>query len=39
MYIYIYIYKCCGKQYVGETTYNFRYRLNNYKDNDRRHFS
>ena len=29
--------KCCGKQYVGETTDNFRYRQNNYKDNDRKH--
>ena len=29
--------KCCGKQYVGETTDSFRYRQNNYKDNDRKH--
>ena len=29
--------KCCGKQYVGETTDSFRYRWNNYKDNDRKH--
>ena len=29
--------KCRGKQYVGETTDSFRYRWNNYKDNDRKH--
>ena len=29
--------KCCRKKYVGETTDSFRYRLNNYKDNDWKH--
>ena len=29
--------KCYGKKYVSETTDNFRYRWNNYKDNDRKH--
>ena len=29
--------KYCGKQYIGETTESFRYRWNNYKDNDRKH--
>ena len=28
--------KCCGKQYVGETTDEFRLRWNNYKSNDRK---
>ena len=28
---------CCGKQSIGETTDSFRYRWNNYKDNDRKH--
>ena len=35
--IYLLSCKCCGKQYVGETTDNFSYRWNNYKDNDRKH--
>ena len=35
--IYLLSCKCCGKQYVGETTDSFRYRWNNYKDNDRKH--
>ena len=35
--IYLLSCKCCGKQYVGETIDNFRYRWNNYKDNDRKH--
>ena len=35
--IYLLNCKCCGKQYVGETTYSFRYRWNNYKDNGRKH--
>ena len=35
--IYLCSCKCCGKQYVGETTDSFRYRWNNYKDNDRKH--
>ena len=26
--------KCCGKQYVGETTEEFRFRLNHYKSNE-----
>ena len=29
--------KCCGNQYVMETTDSFSYRWNNYKDNDRKH--
>ena len=28
--------KCCGKQYVGETTDEFHLRWNNYKSNDRK---
>ena len=32
--IYLFICKCCGKQYVGETTREFRFRQNNYKCND-----
>ena len=28
--------KCCGKQYVGETTDEFQVRWNNYKSNDRK---
>ena len=35
--IYLLSCKCCGKQYVGETTDSFRYRWNNYKDNDGKH--
>ena len=35
--IYLWSCKCCGKQYVGETTGSFRYRWNNYKDNDKKH--
>ena len=35
--IYLLTCKCCGKQYFGETTGSFRYRWNNYKDNDRNH--
>ena len=34
--IYLLTCKCCGKQYVGETTDGFRYRWNNYKCNDRK---
>ena len=34
--IYLLSCKCCGKQYVGETTGTFRYRGNNYKGNDRK---
>ena len=30
-------FKCCGKQYVGGTTDGFRYRWNNYKDDNRKH--
>ena len=35
--IYLLSCKCCGKQYVEETTCSFRYRWNNYTDNDRNH--
>ena len=35
--IYLLSCKCCGKQYVGETTDKFRYRWNSYKDNDKKH--
>ena len=35
--IYLLSWKCCGKQYVGETIDSFRYRWNNYKENDRKH--
>ena len=34
--IYLLTYKCCGRQYVGETTDDFRLRWNNYKNNDRK---
>ena len=34
--IYLLTCKCCGKQYVGETTNEFRLRWNNYKSNDRK---
>ena len=34
--IYLLTCKCCGKQYVGETTDEFRLRQNNYKSNDRK---
>ena len=34
--IYLLTCKCCGKQYVGETTDKFRLRWNNYKSNDRK---
>ena len=29
--------ECCGKQYVGETTGEFRFRWNNYRCNDRKY--
>ena len=29
--------KCCGKQYVGETTGDFRFRWSNYKINNRKY--
>ena len=35
--IYLWSCKCCGKQYGGETNDSFRYKQNNYKDNDRKH--
>ena len=35
--IYLSSCKYCGKQYVGEITDTFRYRWNNYKENDRKH--
>ena len=34
--IYLLSCKICGLQYVGSTTYRFRSRWNNYKDNDRK---
>ena len=33
--IYLLTRKCCGKQYIGETTDEFLFRWNNYKSNDR----
>ena len=35
--IYLLSCRCCGKQYVGETMDSFRYRWNNYKDNNRKY--
>ena len=35
--IYLFMCKCCGKQYFGETTGEFRFRWNNYKCNDRKY--
>ena len=39
--IYLLSFRCCGKQYVSETTDSFRYRWvaleNNYQDNDKKH--
>ena len=32
--IYLLTYKCCGMQYVGETTDEFHLRWNNYKSNN-----
>ena len=32
--IYLFRCECCGKQYVGETTGEFRFRWNNYRCND-----
>ena len=32
--IYLFTCECCGKQYVGETTGEFRFKWNNYKCND-----
>ena len=29
--------ECCGKQYVGETTGEFRFRWKNYRCNDRKY--
>ena len=29
-------YKICGMQYRGQTNDEFRYKLNNYKDNNRK---
>ena len=34
--IYLFSCKCCGKEYVGETTDSFRYRRNNCKDKEER---
>ena len=33
--IYLLTRKCCGKQYIGETTDEFLFRWNNYKSNNR----
>ena len=35
--IYLFTCECCGKQYVGETTGEFRFRSNNYRCNDRKY--
>ena len=35
--IYLFTCECSGKQYVGETTGEFRFRWNNYKCNDRKY--
>ena len=35
--IYLFTCGCCGKQYIGETTWEFRFRWNNYKCNDRKY--
>ena len=35
--IYLFPCMCCEKQYVRETIGSFRYRWNNYNDNDRNH--
>ena len=35
--IYLFTYECCGKQYVGETTGEFRFRWKNYRCNDRKY--
>ena len=39
--IYLLSFRCCGKQYVSETTDSFRYRWvaleNNYQDNDKKY--
>ena len=32
--IYLFMCKCCGKQYVGETTEEFKFGWNHYKCND-----
>ena len=37
--IYLLSCKCCRKQYFWETNDSFRYRWNNYKDNNRKHSS
>ena len=34
--VYLLTCKCCGIQYVGQTSNKFRYRWNNYKDNNRK---
>ena len=34
--IYLHSCKVCGLQYVGSTTYKFRLRWNNYKENNRK---
>ena len=35
--IYLFTCECCGKQYVGETTEEFRFRWNNYRCNGRKY--
>ena len=35
--IYLFTCECCGKQYVGETTGEFRFRWNNYRCNGRKY--
>ena len=34
--VYLLSFKVCGMQYNGQTNDEFRYRWNNYKDNDRK---
>ena len=35
--IYLFMCDCCGKQYIGETTGEFRFRWNKYRCNDRKY--
>ena len=35
--IYLFMCECCGKQYIGETTGEFRFRRNKYRCNDRKY--
>ena len=34
---YLFMCKCCGKKYVGESTGEFRFRWNNYKCNEQKY--